>query len=323
MNTITIKKEDADYWEGLLREKSLNLKDRGLQEDTILAKWSVRLGWGVTAWLKVVSGTDALAAWVEWNRGGALVIKSTAPRRTLTGEWPSPDGDKGDDVTVVVEGADEKKEPAPETEIQPPLTFEEGKRLAESGEAKPDYAGDILFDKKYGVYPLQIIASSALWTNQTKLLDKWDFCMGVLCGLGYGEVSSSVSFSEVRDEFYVSIHLTKKATECAGLAHPIGRDYCRESLLSARKLTFTLNRVWDVLKKDVPPRLKETVIETLLAMRQPTDTKDGLVKLFDADWNVFIFEIHRGMLLRLDSEGNAIGAGLGALLPAVFATENP
>lgn len=323
MNTITIKKEDADYWESLLREKSLNLKDRGLQEDTILAKWSVHLGWGVTAWLKVYSGATALTACMEWNRGGTFIIKSTPVRRTLLGEWPSPDGNTEDDVMVVIEGEDEKKETAPESADNPLLTFEEGKRLAESGEAKPDYAGDILFDKKYGVYPLQIIDHNVLSTNPSKLLDKWDFCMGVLYGLGYGEVSGSVSFSKAWDAFYVTIGLTKKAAEGAGIAHPLGRNYCRESLLNARKLTFTLNRVWDVLKKDVPPRLKETVIETLLTMRQPTDTKDGLVKLFDADWNVFIFEIHRGMLLRLDHKGNAIGAGLGALLPAVFAAENP
>ena len=146
MNTITIKKEDADYWESLLREKSLNLKDRGLQEDTILAKWSVHLGWGVTAWLKVYSGATALTACMEWNRGGTFIIKSTPVRRTLLGEWPSPDGNTEDDVMVVIEGEDEKKETAPESADNPLLTFEEGKRLAESGEAKPDYAGDILFD---------------------------------------------------------------------------------------------------------------------------------------------------------------------------------
>jgi len=215
-----------------------------------------------------------------------------------------------------------KEDEATETEDNPLLTFEEGKRLAESGEAKPDYAGDILFDKKYGVYPLQIMAHSVLATNQTKLLDKWDFCMGVLCGLGYGELSSSVFFSDVQDEFAVTIGLTEKATESAGLNHFIGRDYCRESLLKARDLRASLNRVWSALKKDVPPRLKGTVIETLLDMRQP-DTEDGLVTLYDADWNVFTFEIHRGMLLRLDSEGNAIGAGLGALIPVVFAAEDP
>ena len=215
-----------------------------------------------------------------------------------------------------------KEDEATETEDNPLLTFEEGKRLAESGEAKPDYAGDILFDKKYGVYPLSIMAHRVLSTNLSKLLDTCDFCMGVLCGLGYGEISSSVFFSDVQDEFAVTIGLTEKATESAGLNHFIGRDYCRESLLKARDLRASLNRVWSALKKDVPPRLKGTVIETLLAMRQP-DTKDGLVTLYDADWNVFTFEIHRGMLLRLDSEGNAIGAGLGALIPAVFAAEDP
>ena len=323
MNTITIKKEDADYWESVLKEEPIDLDGRGFLRNAVLAKWRAEFLDGMTAFLKVVSRDNRVVCHMEWyEKNDILPIWTVVPDSYhLLRLWEYSDNDHSHDVKVVIAGADPGEPEA--VQENPLLTFEEGKRLVESGEAKPDYAGDILFDKKYGVYPLQIIASSALWTNQTKLLDKWDFCMGVLCGLGYGEVSSSVSFSEVRDEFYVSIHLTKKATECAGLAHPIGRDYCRESLLSARKLTFTLNRVWDVLKKDVPPRLKETVIETLLTMRQPTDTKDGLVKLFDADWNVFIFEIHRGMLLRLDSEGNAIGAGLGALLPAVFAAENP
>ena len=323
MNTITIKKEDADYWESLLKEESVNLKDRGLQENTVLSRWHTEFLDGMTAFLRVVSRDNRVVCLMEWyEEGEVLPVWTLVPHPLhLTGLWEYSGSGHGHDVEVVVAGVDSGEPGA--VQDNPLLTFEEGRRLAESGEAKPDYAGDILFDKKYGVFPLQIVASSALCTNQTKLLDKWDFCMGVLCGLGYGEVSSSVSFSEARDEFYVSIRLAKKATECTGLEHAIGRGYCKESLLNARALRASLNRMWAALKKDVPPRLKGTVIETLLAMSQPTDSKGDLVKLSDADWNVFTFEIHRGMLLRLDSEGNAIGAGLGALIPAVFTAENP
>ena len=317
MNIITVKREDADYWESLLKEESLDLDGRGFKKNAVLANWHTEFLDGMTAFLKVVSRNNQVVCYMEWyEKNDILPIRTVVPDSYhLPGLWEYSEYDHGHDVKVIVAGVDPGEPEA--RQDNPLLTFEEGKRLAESGEAKPDYAGDILFDKKYGVYPLQITNDGVLVSNRTKLLDKWDFCMGVLCGLGYGELSSSVFFSDAQDTFSVTIRIAKKATECAGLEHPIGRDYCRESLLNARALCTSLNRVWDALKKDAPPRLKGTVIGTLLTMRQPTDNKEGLVKLFDADWNVFIFEIHRGALLRLDEKGHAMSFGVDALfMPA-------
>jgi hypothetical protein len=198
-------------------------------------------------------------------------------------------------------------------------TFEQGKDLVERDGFKPVKDGWI----KLLSGPWMMLVRRLndpddncrrVETANGDITKSWDYCMGVLAGLGYGSVWNRIVFVDgCTPYFKAELSVGKNAMLGFKLATKDNRLYALESHKSYSKQAAVLTRMWKALDKDIPPRLRDNVIQTLVDFRSLDGDPDGVFTMTDGDHNVLRFEIHRGALLRLDDNDKAIGAGLGAL----------
>lgn len=315
---LVINKEDADYWNPLIASPTVDLDENNIPKNTLLQRWAGSFPDGIQASLQVVSGDDVVWCEVIWSdKQGAEICHSDPCHTRLEGEWRCPV--EGHDVFVYAGGID-KGENTDDTAH----TFEQGKTLVEKGGLKPDKDGWI---RTLGA-PCMTLARHlkdpddgcrVVGTANGDIAEAWDYCMGILAGMGYGSVWHRIVFiDDDNPRFELELNVGKNDMLGFRLAMKDNRWYALESYKSYREQAAVLTRMWKAVEKDTPPRLRDNVIQTLEDFRSLDGDPDGVFTMTDCDHNVLRFEIHRGALLRLDDEDRVTGVGVCALF-----TPNP
>ena len=200
-----------------------------------------------------------------------------------------------------------------------PYTFEQGKKLVERDGIKPDKDGWIkLLSAPWMTFARRLNDPDdncrVVETTNGDITKSWDYCMGILAGMGYGSVWTDIIFlDDDNPRFETEINVGKTDYLKFKLAEKDKRWYALESYKSYSEQAAVLTRMWKALEKDIPPRLRDNVIRTLTGFSSLEGDPNGVFTMKDFDHNVLRFEIYRDILLRLDDNDKVIGAGLGAL----------
>lgn len=310
---LVIHKEDADFWNPLIASPTVDLEEMNIPKNALLQKWAASFKDGVEANLKVCSGEISVWCEMAWlDKKGEEIALSIARNDRLEGEWPCPV--EGHDVFVYVGGIDMGEDVEGGAR-----TFERGKSLVEKGGLKPDKDGWI---RTPGA-PCMTLARHlkdpddncrTVTTANGDITESWDYCMGILAGMGYGSTWTRIVFVDgFMSHFEAKLNVGKNDMLGFRLAAKDNRWYALESYKSYSEQAAVLTRMWRVLEKDIPPRLRDNVIQTLADFRSLGGDPDGVFTATDDDHNVLRFEIYRDALLRLDDEDHVMAAGVAAL----------
>ena len=158
----------------------------------------------------------------------------------------------------------------------------------------------------------KVIASSE------QIIENWDYCMGVLVGLGLPHVEgrTAVFFSGATEHFVPRLyaHALGNDNTIDVSAWEASREMACNDFERTVNLADTQTAMWTAVKDDVPPRLKDDAIDIIANMTNGKGALDTGFWLLNKNAERVHFEIHRGSLLRLSKDGrHVLACGADAL----------